>query len=72
MKPSIDFFLQRTKKPTSNIPTKMFDPSNNEPKFLENTIILYKTFNSRVVIGFTKSELIGVASKWKIAYIHVQ
>ena len=34
-------------------------------------MILYKTFNSRVFIGFTKSGLIGAASKWKIAYIHV-
>ena len=44
MKPNIDFFLLRAKKPTSDIPRKMFDPSKNRywNKFLENTMILYK------------------------------
>ena len=33
MKPNIDFFLQRAKKPTSDIPRKMFDPSDIEINF---------------------------------------
>ena len=55
MKASIDFFVLRAKKPTSNISTKMFDPSKDRywPKFLENTMILSKTLSSRVVIRCT-------------------
>ena len=55
MKPNIDFF-PRAKKPTFHIPAKMFDPSKNRywSEFLENTMKLYKTYNSRVIFGFTK------------------
>ena len=46
MKVNIDFLVQRAKKPTSNIPTKMFDPSKDRswPKFLDQTLIWLKNF----------------------------
>ena len=60
MKPNIDFFPPRAKKPTFNIPTKMFDPSKTD-------IGLNFQGIHRHCTGCTKSGLIGVVSK-----IHVQ
>ena len=74
MKANIDFFVQRAKKPTLNIPTTMFDPSKDRSwsKFLENTMIVHKNLSSRVVMGCTNLGPKGATSKWKITDNHVQ
>ena len=73
IKANIDFLFQEL-KPTSNIPTKMSDPSKDRsrPKFLDKTLICFKTLSSRVVMGCTSLGPSWAISKWKVTYSHVQ